>query len=226
MSESPGQSIRPINLLLVNESKLIGNVISAALEDEPDIRVAASVTSMEEALKAVQEQNIDVALVSTRLPDQGALKLTSAITKLTTSTKVLALGLTEEKKHVLRYLEAGATGYVLKDHSLEDLIETVRATQDGKVFISPEIAAAMVERLSNLARMFSDIENNIADTTSLSARELEVLALIGKGLTNQQIARSLVIEIGTVKNHVHSILEKLNVRTRDEAAAYLAFIKK
>lgn len=223
MRDTPEQ---PIRLLLVNESGWIGNVIRAALEDEPDLKVVASVTSAEEALKVVQEQVIDVALVSTRLPEQGALKLTSAITQLAPSTKVLALGLTEEKKHVLRYVEAGATGYVLRDHSLEDLIETVRAAQDGKVFVSPQIAAAMMERLSNLARMFSDIEDNVTDTTSLTSRELEVLELIGKGLTNQQIAEKLVIEIGTVKNHVHSILEKLNVRTRNEAAAYLAFIKK
>lgn len=223
MSGTPEQ---PIHLLLVNESGLIGNVIRAALEDEPDLKVVASVTNAEEALKVVQEQVIDVALVSTRLPEQGALKLTSAIAQLAPSTKVLALGLTEEKKHVLRYVEAGATGYVLRDHSLEDLIETVRAAQDGKVFVSPQIAAAMMERLSNLARMFSDIENNVTDTTSLTSRELEVLELIGKGLTNQQIAEKLVIEIGTVKNHVHSILEKLNVRTRNEAAVYLAFIKK
>jgi DNA-binding NarL/FixJ family response regulator len=127
---------------------------------------------------------------------------------------------------VLRYVEAGATGYVLKNHSLEDLIETVRAVQDGKVFVAPQIAAALMERLSNLARMFSNVESNVTDTTSLTEREIEVLELIGKGLTNQQIAEKLVIELGTVKNHVHNILEKLNVRTRNEAAAYLAFIKR
>lgn len=226
MSNVPDRPERPINLLLVNESGLIGNVISAALEDEPDIRVVASVSSAEEALRVVREQTIDVALVSTRLPQLGALKLTSDITEVAPSTKVLALGLTEEKKQVLRYVEAGATGYILKDQSLEDLVETVRAAQDGKVFVSPQIAAAIMERLSTLARMFSDVENNITDTTSLTAREMEVLELLGKGFTNQQIAEKLVVEIGTVKNHVHSILEKLNVKTRNEAAAYLAFIKK
>jgi DNA-binding NarL/FixJ family response regulator len=226
MSDLPDRPERPINLLLVNESGLIGNVIRAALEDEPDLKVVASVTSAEEALKVVQEKTIDVALVSTRLPEPGALKLTSAITKLAPSTKVLALGLTEDKKRVLRYVEAGATGYILKDHSLEDLVETVRAAQDGKVFVSPQIAAALMRRLSDLAQMFSEVENNVTDTTNLTARELEVLELIGKGFTNQQIAEKLVVEIGTVKNHVHSILEKLNVKTRDQAAAYLAFIKR
>jgi len=223
MSEQPE---RQINLLLVNETRLMGNVIAAALEDEPDIHVIACVTNMDDAMKIVQEKDVDVALVSTRLPDQGALKLTSAITELTPSTKVLALGLTEEKQRVLRYVEAGATGYVLKDDSLEDLIETVRAAQDGKVFVSPQIAAALMERLSNLAHIFSGIENSVSDTASLTSRELEVLQLIGDGLTNQRIAEQLVIEVGTVKNHVHNILDKLNVGSRGEAAAYLAFIKK
>lgn len=202
------------------------NVIAAALEDEPDIQVAACVTSPEEALKFVQENPIDVALVSTRLPDQGALKLTGAISKMAPETKVLALGLTEEKKRILRYVEAGASGYVLKDDSLSDLIQTIYAAQEGKVFVSPKIAAAMVERLSDLAQMFSEIETSVIDSAGLTPRELEVLEQIGKGLTNQEIAEYLVIEVGTVKNHVHSILEKLNVSSRGEAAAYLAFIKK
>ena len=215
-----------INLLLVNETLLMGNVIAAALEGEPDINIVGCVISIDEALDIVREKEVDVALVSTRLPDLGALKLTNAITELKPSTKVLALGLTEEKQNVLRYVEAGATGYVLKDDSLEDLIETVRAAQDRKVFVSPQIAAAIMERLSGLARLFSDVENNITNATDLTARELEVLKLISEGRTNQQIAESLVIEVGTVKNHVHNILDKLNVSSRREAAAYLALIKK
>ena len=215
-----------INLLLVNETLLMGNVIAAALEGEPDINIVGCVISIDEALNIVREKEVDVALVSTRLPDLGALKLTNAITELKPSTKVLALGLTEEKQNVLRYVEAGAAGYVLKDDSLEDLIETVRAAQDGKVFVSPQIAAAIMERLSGLARLFSDVENNITNATDLTARELEVLKLISEGRTNQQIAENLVIEVGTVKNHVHNILDKLNVSSRREAAAYLALIKK
>ena len=204
----------------------MGNVIAAALEGEPDINIVGCVVSIDEALDIVREKEVDVALVSTRLPDLGALKLTNAITELKPSTKVLALGLTEEKQNVLRYVEAGVTGYVLKDDSLEDLIETVRAAQDGKVFVSPQIAAAIMERLSGLARLFSDVENNITNAIDLTTRELEVLKLISEGQTNQQIAENLVIEVGTVKNHVHNILDKLNVSSRREAAAYLALIKR
>jgi len=217
---------RPINLLLVNEIRLMGNVIVAALEDEADIHVVACVTTYDEAMDVVREKDVDVALVSTRLPDSGGLRLTGAITNMSPSIKVLALGLTEEKKRVLRYVEAGASGYVLKDDSLEDLIDIVRATQEGKVFVSPQIAAAMMERLSDLAQMFASVESNMNDATTLTSREMEVLELISRGYTNQQIAQHLVIEVGTVKNHVHNILEKLNVSSRGEAAAYLAFISR
>ena len=226
MSELVDEPIQQIHILLVNEIRLMGNVITAALEDEPDIHVVGCVTNPEEALKIVQENRVDVALVSTRLPDLGALKLTNAITKIAPSTTVLALGLTEEKTRVLRYVEAGASGYILKDDLLDDLVSTVRAAQEGKVYISPQIAAAVLERLSELARMFSDVENNVTDPAGLTPREIEVLELIGKDMTNQEIADHLVIEVGTVKNHVHSILDKLNVSSRGDAAAYLAFIQK
>ncbi len=216
----------PIRILLVNEIKLMGNVIAAALEDEVDLQVVDCVTSMEDALHVVQETEIDVALVSTRLPDQGALELTRAMTEVVPETKVLALGLTEEKKRILRYVEAGATGFILKDDSLDELVNNVRAAAEDKAFVSPKIAAAMMERLTDLAQMFSNVENSMTDEAGLTARELEVLELIGEGLTNQQISEQLVIEVGTVKNHVHNILDKLNVSSRGEAAAFLAFINK
>ena len=226
MEESENIKDERINILLVNEIRLIGNVIAAALEDEPDIQVVGRATSIDDALQIVKEKDIDVALISTRLPQQGALKLTAAITRMAPETKVLALGLAEEKKRVLRYVEAGVTGYILKDDSLDDLIDTVRAAMQGKVFVSPKIAAAMMERLSDLAQMFSDIENSVLDDVGLTPREFEVLELIGQGMTNQQIADQLFIEVGTVKNHVHNILDKLNVTSRGEAAAYLALINK
>jgi DNA-binding NarL/FixJ family response regulator len=226
MTEEIDNPTRLIHILLVNEIPLMGNVIATALEEESDIHIVACVTDLTQALKVIEDNVIDVALVSTRLPGDDAIKLTSAITRLAPATKVLALGLTEEKEHVLRYVEAGATGYVLQDDSLDDLIESVRSAQDGKVSVSPTIAMAMMERLSRLAKMFSDVENGVTNAVDLTPREFEVLELIGKGMTNQEIAKQLVIEIGTVKNHVHSILEKFNVSSRGEAAAYLAFINK
>jgi DNA-binding NarL/FixJ family response regulator len=214
-----------IKILLVNETRLISNILSAAIEDEQDLKVVGSATNVEEALRRMQQTEVDVVLVSTRLPDRGALFLTQAISELAPETKIVVIGLTENKEQVLQYVEVGALGYVLKNDSVEDLITTIRAAQDGRALVSPDIAAALMQRVSELAHLFSNIETGIAATSSLTPREIQVLELIGQGLTNQEIAEKLVIEVGTVKNHVHNILDKLNVANREQAAAYLAILK-
>jgi two-component system NarL family response regulator len=127
---------------------------------------------------------------------------------------------------VLKYIEAGAAGYIVKDSALDEVIEILRATQRGEARVSAKIAGAMIERLSSLAKTFSTVETGITEGVRLTRREQEVLQFIGKGCTNQEIAALLLVEIGTVKNHVHNILEKLNVNNRGEAASYLGFIKK
>lgn len=216
-----------IKVLLVIEVRLIGNIFASVLGEEADIKVAGCVTTLKEALEFIKTQEADIVLVSAGLPDQGALEFTHAIIDRDLSTKVLALGLSEENKNeALRYIEAGACGYILKDSSVRELIEAIRLAQKGEAQISSRIAGAMMERLFYLAKMFSAVENKIDGDVRLTSRELEVLQFIGEGLTNQEIAARLVVEVGTVKNHVHSILEKLNVSNRDEAASYLAFIKK
>lgn len=214
-----------IHVLLVNDIRLMCNVLTAALEDEPDIEVVGCATSVEEALKKLEYQDIDLVLVSTRLPDRGALRLTETVTDAQPATNVLILGVTEKKERVLQYVEAGAIGYVLKDDSVEDLVAAIQAAKQGKALISPKIAGALMERVSQLAGMFASLETGVVENAGLTPRELEVLELLGQNLTNEEIAESLVIEIGTVKNHVHSILNKLNVSSRDEAATYLALIR-
>jgi DNA-binding NarL/FixJ family response regulator len=220
-------SMNPTKVLLVIEVPLIGNIFASVLEEEADIKVIGSVTTLQDAVEFVEEREVDVVLVSVGLPDHDALTLTHTIVDRTPSAKVLVLGLSDEDKNsALRYIEAGAAGYVLKDSSLKEFIEIIRLTQKGEAQVSTKMAGAIMERLSNLARMFSTVENRIDGDVRLTSRELEVLQYIGEGLTNQEIAARLVVEVGTVKNHVHSILEKLNVSSRDEAASYLALIKR
>ena len=219
-------TMKPIKVLPVIEVNLIANIFSEVLEGETDIAVVGCPSTSEEALKIIQEQEVDLALISVSLPDQNALALTRAIMDHTPATKVLVLGLADDVDDVLKYIEAGAAGYILKDSSLQDLIETMRSIQRGEAHVSARMAGAMIERLSGLARMFSAVEDSINGEVRLTPRELEVLRCIDQGRTNQEIAALLLVEIGTVKNHVHSILEKLNVKNRVEAASYLTFLEK
>jgi DNA-binding NarL/FixJ family response regulator len=166
----------------------------------------------------------DVVLISPRLPGNGALELTGHIAKAYPDVKILALGLTESRAWVLEYVEAGADGYVARDDSVDDLLKRIRAAARDRAVVSPDIAAALMSRVSRYAQLFDEVEAGMHEDASLTPREQEILQLIGEGLTNQEIADQLVIEVGTVKNHVHSILQKLGVTSREDAAAYLVFL--
>jgi len=224
MTEDPAK-FKPIRILIVHDIMLMCNVLAAALEGEKDIFIVGCATSVKQAVKTLKKEPVDIVLTSLRLPNDGALSLTETVRDMDSGVEVVILGIMDIKETVLEYVEAGAAGYVLKNDSVEDLLDTIRVIHEGDAVVSPHIVSAMMERISELARMFSSLERGVVDQAGLTSRELEVLKLLGKNLTNQEIAEHLVIEVGTVKNHVHNILNKLNVSSRDEAAAYLALIR-
>jgi DNA-binding NarL/FixJ family response regulator len=149
--------------------------------------------------------------------------LVRQITSHQPGVKVLVVGISEMSDQILQYVEAGASGYILKEDSVELLLEKVRAAEKDEAFVSPQIAAQLMSRLAELTSMRSRLwaapETQMRRFSELTQREQEVLGLLGKGLSNQEIAEQLYIEHGTVKNHVHRILKKLNASNRHEAAA-------
>ncbi len=211
-----------IRVLLTNEIRLMANVVAAILEEEDDIQVVGTATTAEQVLALAP--TCDVVLISTRLTDGTALEVTQAIAQAYPEVKVLVLGLAESETEILQYVEAGAKGYVLKDDSVDELIRNIRAAHNNEALVSPEITAALMTRVSELAQLFAETAA-VPEAVELTPREREVLHLIGQDFTNQEIADQLVIEVGTVKNHVHSILKKLNVNSRQDAAAYLAILE-
>lgn len=218
--------MNPTRILIAIESRFMGDIFTEVLSDEPNIIVVGCAYTMENALDIIREYEVDVALVSIQLPERSALKLTRMISDIAPSIKVLVLGLTDNKNHVLKYIEAGAAGYILRDSSVSDLVEAVHLAQRGEAQVSTKVAAAILNRLSKMTRMFARVDNNILEDNNLTQREMEVLDFVSRGLSNQEIASQLVVEVGTVKNHVHNIIKKLNVSNREEAATYLAFIKR
>jgi DNA-binding NarL/FixJ family response regulator len=213
-----------IKVLVVDRSHLIGSVMTSVLKEEPDMQVVGSATSVDEAFRLVHSSNCDVVLVSTNLPDGGALDLAKEL-QTDSETKVVIIGVPEQQEIILQYVEAGAEGYVLRKDSEDDLLEKIRAVHAGEALISPEIAALLISRVAELVDARPSVESEMDRFAELTPREQEVLDLIGKDLSNQQIAERLVIEVGTVKNHVHSILSKLDVRSRRDAAIYWDVIR-
>jgi DNA-binding NarL/FixJ family response regulator len=134
------------------------------------------------------------------------------------------VGLPESKYAILQYVMAGASGYVLQDVSVEELVKNIEAVQDDEALVSPSMASALMDQVAELAQISAHPYLQPDAYSELTPRELDVLELIGDGLTNQEIADKLFIEVGTVKNHVHNILKKLDAASREDAAAHLPFI--
>jgi DNA-binding NarL/FixJ family response regulator len=196
----------------------MSNLISSIFKNVADIRIIGTATTYKEALDQVEKS--DVVLISTRMPNDSAMRLTQLMSDAYPQVNVLMLGLAESRAEVIQYIEAGAAGYVLQDDSVEDMLEAIRAAQNEAALVSPEIAAALMSRINELAQLFTDT-SNMPKSPDLTPREREVLELVGQGLTNKQIADQLVIQVGTVKNHVHSILDKLDVDNRHDAATFI-----
>jgi two-component system nitrate/nitrite response regulator NarL len=212
-------------ILIVHEIHLICEMIAASLKSDPTIEVAGCATNLEEA-QAIGA-HCDVILVSSALPNGGALAVTQAF-KSIPSVAVVVLGLPESEPAILPFIEAGAVGYVSRENSAEELLETIHTVSAGEARVSPAVAAALIARMSELAdwvKQSNGLQPNREPSTNLTERECQVLALVAEGCSNQEIARRLTIELGTVKNHVHNILRKLNVTSREEAAACLPWIE-
>jgi len=204
---------------------LIASLIAVSLDEETDIQVLGQASSQAEALALIENSTCNIVLVSATLPDNGALSLTQSLTHTHPEIKVLVFGVPKSKSLIVQYVMAGAAGYVLQEVSADRLFENVRAAYEGKALVSPDIAAAFMEQITELAHLSSQVHLDPSAYEALTPREMEVLELIDVGLSNQQIAGRLFIEVGTVKNHVHNILRKLDVSSREDAAAHLPFIK-
>ncbi len=204
-----------IRVLIVEEVRAICEIIATVLRAEPDVAVAGCATQLEEAVAFLGD--CDVVLVNTTLHNEASARLIRTLRKLAPKVKIIVMGLVRSQHAILQCIEAGVSGYVLKDSSLEDLLKNIRAAYNNEALVSPPIAAALMSYVAELVGFDPAGEQELCAPQSLTRREREVLNLVQQGLTNQEIAESLVIELGTVKNHVHNILRKLNVNSRRDA---------
>jgi DNA-binding NarL/FixJ family response regulator len=200
-------------VLIVAHIRLYREGLTAMLQGERRIDVVGTATGADEAVAALQACRPDVVLLDTAIPDN--VWIVRALVAAVPGTKVVALAVPEVEREVLACAEAGVAGYVTREGSVEDLVAAVESVARGEMVISPRMAATLLQRVATLALE----QSPAAIEARLTTREVEILDLIDQGLSNKEIARRLTIELSTVKNHVHNILEKLNVTRRGEAAA-------
>lgn len=202
-----------IRLLLVDDHALVRQGLRGLLELTPDLRVVGEAADGEEALRRVAELNPDVVLMDVRMPRMNGLEALRALRRTDPGRRVLLLTTFDEDSVVLEALRAGVQGFLLKDVTLEQLSDAIRRVAGGETLLPPGVSERVLRGFSELAPDFP----HSPLPEGLTRRELEVLRLMARGLSNREIAETLGTAEGTVKNQTSSILSKLGVRDRTRA---------
>ena len=213
---SPGPGVR---LLLVDDQALLRHALRIAIDREPDLSVVGEAGTGAEAIAAARELRPDLVLMDIRMPEVDGIEATRQITNTPelAHTRVLVLSMFELDDYVYGALRAGASGFVLKDARPDQLIDAIRRVHHGESLFAPTILTSLIEHY--LDHRTSDRPHG---PTQLTGRETEVLTLIGRGLSNDDIAAELTVSHNTVKTHISSLLSKLAARDRAQLviAAY------
>lgn len=202
-------------LVVLARVRLYRDGLAELFASRADFTVAATAAVEADGLELIRELAPDIVLLALD-PGTGA-SLVREIVASVPETRVVAIGIADDDPEVLPLAEAGVAGYVTTDASAEEVVGVVESVARGEALCSPRISATLLQRVATLSRG----QRLHPDRDALTAREREIVELIDHGLSNKEIARRLQIEVATVKNHVHHILEKLHVARRGEAAALL-----
>jgi DNA-binding NarL/FixJ family response regulator len=213
----PRHSASPdsLRVMLVDDHDLFRTGLRNLLEEQ-GVHIVAEASEGATALSLVQELAPDVVVMDLNMPGMNGIEATREIARLAPLTRVVVLTISDEDADVMDAILAGACGYLLKDSSIQDLMQGISAASVGEALISPHIAAKVLQRI-RASGIASDSE---VPAPELSDRENEVLRLIANGKDNAEIARDLHISPKTVKNHISNILMKLQIENRIQAAVY------
>jgi DNA-binding NarL/FixJ family response regulator len=199
--------MEPIRVLIVDDHPVVRDGLRGVLDGEPDMQVVGEAGHGAEALVRVRAAPVDIVLMDLRMPTMGGVEAIGELRRIAPEVRVLVLTTYDTDRDVLPAIEAGATGYLLKDTPREELLRAVRAAHRGEAVLSPAVAGRLMGQVRAPAR------------DALSARELEVLRFVAAGSTNRETAKRLFISEATVKTHLLHIYAKLEVRDRASAVA-------
>jgi DNA-binding NarL/FixJ family response regulator len=222
----------PARLLIADDHALAREGMRAMLANEPDLQIVGEARDGEEALELCRRFRPELVLMDVRMPKMDGLEATRAIKEVSPQTAILMVTTYESQEYLVKAIKAGAAGYVLKEATKGQLLSIVRRALDGETPLNEELAMLVLRNLieqQSSNQGYADVPPSSSGRTTderagasplevLSPRDLDVLRLIARGRTNQQISQELLVSVSTVKKHVHQIITKLGVSDRTQAA--------
>lgn len=211
--------MKKIRLILIEDNRLLREGIIAMLKKEPDINVISSFGDTELAADKITEQNPDIVLLDLGLANQNSLELVQSMKKDTPDIKVVVMDLVPIQEDILTFVEAGVSGFILKDATVSEFIKTIHSVANGEKVLPKTLTGSLFSQIMEQA--LKDLPpEKLIQSVRMTKREREIIALIAEGLANKEIAYKLNLSIYTVKSHVHNILEKMTLNTRVQIAIH------
>ncbi|MEQ8220688.1 MAG: response regulator transcription factor [Candidatus Eremiobacterota bacterium] len=208
-----------IKILIVDDQVLFCKLLKSVISRQEDMDVVGEAQDASHTLKLVLSQSIDVILMDIKLAKENGIKLTKEILKLKPDIKIIMLSAYDDDHYVVDSFKVGAAGYLLKNVEPDEITKAIRLAYKGDSPIEPKIATKLLEEFTRLSEKAdeSKVLNKSEELASLTKREIEILKLLGIGMSNDQISQKLLISIKTVKTHISRIMDKLNVTDRFQA---------
>ena len=208
----------PIRVLVVDDHALFRRGLQMVLGHEVDIEVVGEAGDGAEAVVLASALLPDIVLMDVRMPRRSGIEACTAIKDVVPSARIVMLTISDDEADLYDAIKAGASGYLLKEISIDEVAAAIRSVAGGQSLISPSMASKLLAEFATMMRRGD--ERQQVSAPRLTERELEVLKLVARGMNNRDIAKELFISENTVKNHIRNILEKLQLHSRMEAVVY------
>ena len=205
-----------ITVAIVEDNRLVREGMTDMLNELPDMRVVLSATSLETSI--LHETSPKVVLLDVGLQDGNSLRIAESVHQEMPGSRVIVMDLLPVHEELAEFVNAGVAGFILKDATLEDFVETIRAVAAGRRVLPPRMTGTLFSQIARVA-----VERGapaVLDAVRMTPREREVIALIAEGMSNKEIAQRMGIATDTVKSHVRNVMDKLALRSRLQIAAY------
>lgn len=214
------EATEQIRILTVDDTALFRRSVAQLIDKQDDLAVIGEAENGLEAVQKANELRPDLVVMDVEMPVMDGVEATRLIREQLPAVKVVMLTVSEADEHLFDAIRFGAQGYLLKDLRPEELFDLIRAVMRNEAALSPSIAGRLLGQIRE-GTPVAEMPDAEPEGPALTPRELEVLRLVADGLSNKEIAAKLFITEGTVKNHVHNALEKLQLENRTQAAAYI-----
>jgi DNA-binding NarL/FixJ family response regulator len=210
--------MKKTKIFLIEDNRILRDGIKAIINKEPDLRIVAASGGNHDSLLQARRLKPQIVLLDLGLRNENGRGIVEALSRELPRTKIIGMGLIPSQLDIVEFVEAGAAGFILKDATIQDVLDTIRAVARGIRILPPLLAGSLFTHVVDLALRKG--KGRLPEAVRMTKREREIIVLISEGLSNKEIADRLNLSVYTVKSHIHNILEKLALHSRLQIATH------